>query len=71
MLNSEGELVLRSGLGDLVHQALTVRKPSTRYAAVKGRLAEKLLMNIAPKRMLDRIIGKSIGLLPPLRERTD
>lgn len=58
-------------IGDLVHQALTVRKPSTRYAAVKGRLAEKLLMNIAPKRMLDRIIGKSIGLLPPLRERTD
>lgn len=58
-------------IGDLVHQALTLRKPKTRYAAVKGRLAEKLLMNIAPKRMLDRIIGNKIGLLPPLRERTD
>jgi NAD(P)-dependent dehydrogenase (short-subunit alcohol dehydrogenase family) len=58
-------------IGDLVHQALTLRKPKPRYAAVKGRLLEKLLMNIASKRMLDRVIGKSIGLLPPLRERTD
>jgi NAD(P)-dependent dehydrogenase (short-subunit alcohol dehydrogenase family) len=58
-------------IGDLVYQALTLRKPKTRYAAVKGRLTEKLLMNIASKRMLDRVIGKSIGLLPPLRERTD
>ncbi len=58
-------------IGDLVHQALTLRKPKTRYAAVKGRLLEKLMMNIASKRMLDRIIGKSVGLLPPLRERTD
>lgn len=57
-------------IGDLVYQALTVRKPRVRYAAVKGRAAEKLLMKIAPRRTLDRIIGKSLGLLPPLRDRT-
>ena len=58
-------------IGDLVHQALTLRKPKVRYAAVKGRLVEKLLMNIASRRTLDRVIGKSVGLLPPLRERTE
>lgn len=57
-------------IGDLVHRALTLRKPRTRYAAVKAPLAEKLVTRFASRRTLDRIIGKSIGLLPSLREKT-
>jgi len=56
-------------LGRLVHHALTTARPKTRYAAVKGRVIEKLLMRVGPPRLLDKVIGKTLGLLPPLRER--
>lgn len=49
-------------LGKLILKALTVPNPKVRYAAVKGRLAEKALMAFAPKRTLDRFIGKMLGL---------
>lgn len=49
-------------LGKLILKALTVPNPKVRYAAVKGRLAEKALMAFAPKRTLDRVIGKMLGL---------
>ena len=50
-------------LGELIHTALTTPRPKVRYAAVKGRLVEKLFMRLATKRMLDRMIGKTLGLL--------
>jgi NAD(P)-dependent dehydrogenase (short-subunit alcohol dehydrogenase family) len=49
-------------LGNLIHEALTTPKPKLRYSAVKGRLAEKLVMNFASKRVLDRMIAKRLGL---------
>lgn len=49
-------------LGKLILKALTVPNPKVRYAAVKGRLAEKALMAFAPRRTLDRVIGKTLGL---------
>jgi len=51
-------------LGQLIHKALTTPKPRVRYAAVKGRLAEKILMAVASKRTLDKMIGKMLGLKP-------
>ena len=51
-------------LGNLIHRALTTPKPKVRYAAVKGRLAEKILMAVASKRTLDRMIAKMLGLTP-------
>lgn len=51
-------------LGTLIHKALTAPKPKTRYAAVKGRLLEKLFMALLPKRALDRLIAKTLGLRP-------
>ena len=51
-------------LGNLVYKALTVSKPGIRYSAVKGRPLEKLLMAVAPKRMLDVLITKTLGLSP-------
>jgi len=39
-----------------------VPNPKIRYSAVKGRLAEKLLMNLAPKTTLDKMIANMLGL---------
>lgn len=49
-------------LGRLIHKALTAPNPKIRYSAVKGRLAEKLLMNLAPKTTLDKMIANMLGL---------
>lgn len=52
-------------LGRLIHKALTVPNPRIRYSAVKGRLAEKLMMALAPKTMLDKMIASMLGLKKP------
>ena len=54
-------------LGALIHTALTAEKPKVRYAAVKGRALEKVMMRVASRRALDRLIGKTLGLLPELQ----
>ena len=54
-------------LGLLIHKALTTRHPRVRYAAVNDPLPEKLLTRYAPKRVLDRVIGRKLGLLPNRR----
>ncbi|MDP1626358.1 SDR family oxidoreductase [Parvibaculum sp.] len=51
-------------LGKLILKALTTPNPKVRYAAVKGRLAEKALMAFAPKRTLDKVIANMLGLNP-------
>lgn len=52
-------------LGELIHEALTTPSPKVRYSAVKGRLLEKAVTRLAPRRTLDRMIGKMLGLSPP------
>jgi hypothetical protein len=49
-------------LGEMIYTTLTTPKPKVRYAAVKGRLVEKLLMRVASPRALDKAIGKMLGL---------
>lgn len=49
-------------LGELICTALTAAKPKVRYAAVKGRKMEKLMMQVASPRMLDKAIAKMLGL---------
>ncbi len=49
-------------LGQLILKALTTPNPKVRYSAVKGRLAEKLVMNFASKRTLDKMIAGMLGL---------
>ena len=56
-------------LGELIHQALTTRRPRLRYAAVKGRMVEKLMMSVAPDRALDRMIASMLGLRPRDRKK--
>ena len=49
-------------LAELVHTALTVPNPKTRYAAVKGRFMEKAVMRMAAPRALDALIAKRLGI---------
>lgn len=49
-------------LGELIHTALTTAKPRARYAAVKGRTVEKLMLRLASRRMLDGLIARRLGI---------
>jgi NAD(P)-dependent dehydrogenase (short-subunit alcohol dehydrogenase family) len=50
-------------VGELVHRVLTISSPRVRYAIVPNRL-EYLVSRILPRRVLDRIIARRLGLLP-------
>lgn len=51
-------------LGKAIHLALTTAKPKVRYAIVPGRLANWIIPQLLPKRFLDRLIAKNVGLKP-------
>jgi NAD(P)-dependent dehydrogenase (short-subunit alcohol dehydrogenase family) len=56
----------RKGLGEealglVIHKALTVASPRTRYAADPNRLMNAFV-NSLPKRLVDRLIAKRLGL---------
>lgn len=50
-------------IGEVVHTALTTRKPKTRYAVVPQRFKNWTVPRLLPDRALDRLIGKQSGLL--------
>tara|TARA_R110000824_G_scaffold118960_14_gene272309 strand:+ start:442406 stop:443257 length:852 start_codon:yes stop_codon:yes gene_type:complete len=50
-------------LGRAIHKALTSDNPKVRYAVVPGRLQNWTIPQLLPKRFLDRVIGKSVGLI--------
>jgi short-subunit dehydrogenase len=70
-LNAVREYMLTSGrkglkpekLGQAVWNALTTRKPKTRYIVTPDPF-QNYLLNHLPKRMVDRMIGGRLGLLP-------
>ncbi|CAN5394991.1 SDR family NAD(P)-dependent oxidoreductase [soil metagenome] len=49
-------------IGEVVHTALTTARPKTRYT-VTPQPGQFLLSQVLPKRVLDRVIGKRLGLL--------
>lgn len=51
-------------VGDVVVEALTAAKPKARYAPVPGKFMNWVVPTNMPKRMLDGVIGKQLGLLP-------
>ena len=55
-------------VGQVVWKALTARRPHTRYTVVRQPLVNWLI-NRLPKRLLDRIITKELGLTP--KKKTD
>jgi hypothetical protein len=56
-------------LGQAVLKALTTDKPKTRYAVVKDALADWILPQILPKRVVDRAIAKQLGFTRLRRSR--
>jgi NAD(P)-dependent dehydrogenase (short-subunit alcohol dehydrogenase family) len=51
-------------LGETVYRALTVPRPKVRYAVVPQKLKNWTLPRLLPKRLVDRLIGKQLGLNP-------
>lgn len=50
-------------LGDAVKTALTAATPKTRYTVTPEPI-QNLMANILPKRVLDKLIGRQLGLTP-------
>jgi len=51
-------------LGLAVHKALTTARPRARYVVTPDRLQNFLVIHL-PKRMVDRLVARSVGLMPP------
>ena len=49
-------------IGEVVHTALTVRKPKTVYTPMRQKFKNWTLPRLLPRRTLDRLIGKQLGL---------
>lgn len=49
-------------LGRLIHKVLTIDNPKVRYSMNPASLVEKAVTTLMPKRRLDGIIGKRLGL---------
>jgi len=63
MLTSGRKGLKPEKLGQVVYNALTVRNPRTRYIVTPEPFQNFLLKNL-PTRMVDRMIGGRLGLLP-------
>jgi short-subunit dehydrogenase len=50
-------------IGELVYEALTLPSPKVRYE-ITPEPFRMLMMRILPKRTLDRIVAKRLGLMP-------
>lgn len=48
--------------GALVLRAFEAKRPRTRYAIVRGRLSNWVVPAVLPDRLLDRLIGRNVGL---------
>ncbi|MDO9334891.1 MAG: SDR family NAD(P)-dependent oxidoreductase [Caulobacter sp.] len=63
MITSGPQGLAPEAIGEVIFKALTVAKPKHRYAVSKD-MAQVLLTEILPRRVMDRIVGKRLGLLP-------
>ncbi len=52
-----------SRVADAVWHAMTARKPKLRYEVIPNKLREYTLPRLLPKRMVDRFLGKMVGLV--------
>jgi len=50
-------------VGELVAHALTVEHPKVRYPIVRSQFFNWTFPNLLPKRLIDRVIGRRMGLL--------
>jgi NAD(P)-dependent dehydrogenase (short-subunit alcohol dehydrogenase family) len=63
------EYMLRNGrngfpaeeVGEVVLHALTTPRPRVRYAVVRGNFLRRLILRLAPKRVIDKFIARNFG----------
>jgi NAD(P)-dependent dehydrogenase (short-subunit alcohol dehydrogenase family) len=63
MISSGRKGLSEERLGRAIHRALTVRNPKTRYVVTPDPF-QNFLVNNLPKRRVDRIVARRLGLLP-------
>jgi NAD(P)-dependent dehydrogenase (short-subunit alcohol dehydrogenase family) len=63
MLERGRKGLTEEALGIAIHKALTNARPRTRYVVDPDRLLN-VLVNVLPKRMVDRLIARRLGLMP-------
>ena len=51
-------------VAETIADAIAVRTPRARYAILRGKFAGWTVPRLLPRRMLDRVLAKRIGLLP-------
>jgi len=51
-------------IGEVIWTALSARRPKVRYAVVPQRLMNWTIPNALPRRVVDRLIAKMVGLAP-------
>jgi hypothetical protein len=51
-------------IAEVIADALTSSSPKVRYQIAPDPM-QQLIASVLPKRMLDRIIAKRLGLMPP------
>lgn len=51
-------------VGEIVHRALTVRRPRVRYALAPSLLFDWIVPRLLPRRWIDRFFARRLGLLP-------
>ena len=51
-------------VGEVAWQALTTPNPRVRYAVIPGSPFRRIIQNLLPKRMVDRIIARNLGFKP-------
>lgn len=64
MIKNGRKGLLPETVGEVIATALTAAKPKTRYAVVKGKFLNETLPRVLPRRAVDRLVGKRLGLLP-------
>ena len=51
-------------IGEVVKTALTIAKPKVRYTVAPNSM-QQLMTSILPKRTVDNLIARRLGLTPP------
>lgn len=55
-------------IGELIADVLTVPRPAPRYAPVPGNPLPRLLFRLLPRRWVDRILARRLGLDRPFEK---
>lgn len=69
MQNMADRALPASAVGDLIWRVLTIAQPKTRYALLREPFEQWILPRFLPQRIVDKIIGRRVGLLPTKNNR--